>query len=133
VLSVVLRIIEPHDLGTLSVVHVFGVVVVFIKELIHHLVAVGSVGDAELLNLKSCWVGAEVLQVYRLFRSKPLASLLIMIKYNTINFTAKSFRHIPRKYAASGRSTEWSLSTHSAIDNFLISLISQQAIPLFPL
>jgi len=62
VFGVVLGVVEAHDLGTLGVVHVVGVVVVLIEELVDGLGVVVAGGDGPVLDLEGGWLGARVLQ-----------------------------------------------------------------------
>lgn len=52
-LRIILGIIEAHDLGALSVVHVFWIVVIFVEELLDHLVVVVLLSRVYLVQLEN--------------------------------------------------------------------------------
>jgi hypothetical protein len=79
VLRVVLGVVEAQHLGTVSVVHVLGVVVVLVKEPLHHLVAVLPLGHVDLVQLQSAYLTSTLLQHARLRNSSDLATLFIII------------------------------------------------------
>lgn len=52
-LRIVLGIIEAHDFGALCVIHVFWIVVIFVEELLDHLVVVVLLSGVYLVQLEN--------------------------------------------------------------------------------
>lgn len=84
-LCVVFGVIESHDFRTFSVVHVVGVVIVFIDEFFDRLSIELSGGDGPIFDFEGSWVVENVLQEYLLLWRREVVSLLIIDNYYLIN------------------------------------------------
>ena len=78
-LCVVFGVIESHDFRAFCVVHVVGVVVVFIDEFFDGLSIELSGGDGPIFDFEGSWVRGNVLQEYLLLWRREVVSRLIMI------------------------------------------------------
>jgi hypothetical protein len=85
VLSVVLGVVEAEHFGALSIVHVFGIVVIFVEELLDDLVVVVLLGHVDLVELQSAYLSSPLLQHALLLNNSDLVTLFIIIdNYNQL-------------------------------------------------